>query len=631
MKSRILSGVSLLLLLFFLFYTPGCSLIRRPSPPRPLYARALERLHDGDKAAAVALFSSVSGDDDIYPAALIRGMEASRKRDEAMYDFFLSHLAEILPLYPFLDDYYYFALMRQQADRGEDTYLNTYRDFFELVGEEDLYKELLFFYTEALARAERNEVALRESAALYRRRLPENHKSALEELITSLMQKEGLSLRGPEWDILARLPLSLSQVRSYLKSRFEDSGFWWEAASRFLSTREMQAFGGDSNGYILARRFSGASPEEETRRPLSNLLDDPGLTYPSPLAHLFISLFPDDLRSLTFFKLLDAEAAEDEARLLFDTLLEERRFDILRQWLSAWNREEKAFHPETGARFLYWEAVLGMKNGKLTPQGEKALRDCCRMAPLSYYHIKAARLLNLSPLDPGLFDPHMTRGRTDPKMRSLLKALDSYDDREGVRMIQLSIDNDHFFDNLPLFMDLYTRYQDYDWMILSARYLWKAEGPSHDLLPYLYPMGFQDAVRLHSALPPEEAPLVYGVIHQECRFAPTAVSRAGAQGLMQLMPSTFHSLAGMKQEDPFDIRANISAGTAYLKRLLHAFTKKEYVLAAYNAGPHRLHLWEEEFGPRTPEEFVELIPFPETKGYVSRVITLEGIYRALYH
>ncbi|HHH84889.1 MAG TPA: lytic transglycosylase domain-containing protein, partial [Firmicutes bacterium] len=280
------------------------------------------------------------------------------------------------------------------------------------------------------------------------------------------------------------------------------------------------------------------------------------------------------------------------------------------------------------------EALLGMENKKLTPRGKLALIECCRLAPLSYYHIKAARLLHLSPLDSRLFSARIKRGRPNQKMKSLLNSLDAYSDIEGIRLIQLSIDNDCFHDNLPLFMNLYLRYRDFDWMILSTRYLWKTEGPSKDLLPYLYPRGFKKEIRLHSALPAEQDPLVYAVIHQESRFSPTAVSRAGARGLMQLMPSTFTDLIRTaaetgKEESIFDIDDNITAGTAYLKRLFHRFSQSEYVLAAYNAGPHRLHLWKDEFGHRSPDEFVELIPFAETRYYVSRVIALEEIYRAM--
>lgn len=634
MKKDILSGISISLLLFFLFYIPGCSLIRRPSPPRPYYTLALEKLAEKEPSAAARLLLSVSPDEEIYPAALIRGLEAARGKDDDLYARFLSRLAGILPRYPFLDDYYYFALMRQQADRGDYSYLLTYRDYFDLVEEEDLYKELLFFHVKALMKAGMEEEALREAISLYPRRLPGKEREILEELIISLLQKDSLSLQGPEWSLLSRLPLRTSRVRQILSRHYEDTRFWWETASRFLSLRELTAIGGEKNGYILARRLNGSPSNDRVRNLIAGYLDDPALKYPSPLAALFLSLFPDDLRSFSFFPLLDDEASEKAAGRLFKALLEERRYDTLKKWLSAWNREEETFSNETRSRFLFWETLLNIQERGLTPEDEDRLAECSRLAPLSYYHIRAARLLGLSPLDPRLFSPSQTRNQPDPKMDSLLTALDAYDDTEGIRLIQLSIDNDHFFDNLPLFMDLYAQEHEYDWMILSARYLWKAEGPSERLLPYLYPRGFEEEIRSHSAMSAEKTPLVFAVIHQESRFSPSAVSRAGARGLMQLMPATFQGLvqaAGEadKEQDPFDIHTNIKAGTLYLRRLLGRFTEREYALAAYNAGPHRLQLWREEFGSRPPEEFVELIPFTETRNYIYRVIALEEIYRAL--
>ncbi|HHH84845.1 MAG TPA: hypothetical protein ENL15_02690, partial [Firmicutes bacterium] len=360
MKKRILSGLNvlLLLLLLFLFNIPGCSLIRRPSPPRSPYARAMEKLRNGNPAAAASLLAFVNPDEEIYPAALIRGLEAAYNRDETLYVQFLSRLAEVLPRYPFLDDYYYYALMRQQAARGEHEYLLAYREFFELVGEEDLYKELLYYHVESLMKAGREDEALKEAASLYRRRLPKEHRAALEQLIISLLQKDAAPLQGPEWALLSSLPLRSSWVKRYLTTHFEDSRFWWETASRFLSIREMQAMGEGMNGYILARLFDRARATTETRHLISNHLDDPALKYPSPLAALFLTLFPDDLRNFAFFTMLDEEAAGATANHLFKSLLEMRRYDILKKWLSVWSREKGAMSAETRARFLYWEALL---------------------------------------------------------------------------------------------------------------------------------------------------------------------------------------------------------------------------------------------------------------------------------
>ena len=98
--------------------------------------------------------------------------------------------------------------------------------------------------------------------------------------------------------------------------------------------------------------------------------------------------------------------------------------------------------------------------------------------------------------------------------------------------------------------------------------------------------------------------LVHAVIAVESRHRPDAVSPAGAQGLMQLMPGTARMLGVV---DPFDPRANVEAGVAYLRRLADEFGTV-LALAAYNAGPGAVR------------EHGGVPPFPETRGYVRSVL-----------
>jgi soluble lytic murein transglycosylase len=137
-----------------------------------------------------------------------------------------------------------------------------------------------------------------------------------------------------------------------------------------------------------------------------------------------------------------------------------------------------------------------------------------------------------------------------------------------------------------------------------------------------------------------EAALVLGIIRQESSFDPATVSPAGALGLMQLLPGTAEQVAhqiGERLPLPSltaDTGANLRLGTAYLRGLLAQYDGcTPLAVAAYNAGPARVGQWLGEIGdPRLPGiemlDWIELIPFAETRNYVQRVIENEEVYRA---
>ncbi len=135
-----------------------------------------------------------------------------------------------------------------------------------------------------------------------------------------------------------------------------------------------------------------------------------------------------------------------------------------------------------------------------------------------------------------------------------------------------------------------------------------------------------------------EKSLVNAIIRQESNFKPKAKSRAGARGLMQVLPSTARKVSrGLrirysKAKLLNDPSYNITIGHAYLDKLLKRYDGS-YVLAlaAYNAGPARVNRWMKEFGdPRGKVDvvnWIEKIPFRETRNYVQRVLENLAVYR----
>jgi soluble lytic murein transglycosylase len=139
---------------------------------------------------------------------------------------------------------------------------------------------------------------------------------------------------------------------------------------------------------------------------------------------------------------------------------------------------------------------------------------------------------------------------------------------------------------------------------------------------------------------PVEKALVFGLSRQESEFNPTAGSRVGAQGLMQIMPATARLIArqhkipyraGMLTSHP---EMNVKMGAAHLADLVANFNGS-YVLTlvAYNAGPRRAREWTDQFGDLRsgqvdPVDWVENIPFQETRQYVQKVLQNVHIYRS---
>jgi soluble lytic murein transglycosylase len=150
---------------------------------------------------------------------------------------------------------------------------------------------------------------------------------------------------------------------------------------------------------------------------------------------------------------------------------------------------------------------------------------------------------------------------------------------------------------------------------------------SDKLHRFWYPMAFWDDVKKASKKHDIDPMIALSVMREESRFDPDARSVAGARGLMQLMPHTAYRLdksvrLGISKDSQInDARNNIHLGVYYLKSLFKEFKSLPYVLAAYNAGEVIVKKWEQQSNHKAADEFIEDIPYAETRNYVKKVMT----------
>lgn len=156
------------------------------------------------------------------------------------------------------------------------------------------------------------------------------------------------------------------------------------------------------------------------------------------------------------------------------------------------------------------------------------------------------------------------------------------------------------------------------------------------VLAMYYPLRYEDTIRDYAEKRDLDPFLVMALIRQESSYDPTVKSPVGATGLMQIMPSTGREL-GRRLRKPFaeqrlsDPELNIELGTYYLKQLISwVGGSTEAALAAYNGGIGNVRKWQGAFRGRAPDEFIESIPFSETRGYVKRITLMRGTYRELH-
>jgi soluble lytic murein transglycosylase len=320
--------------------------------------------------------------------------------------------------------------------------------------------------------------------------------------------------------------------------------------------------------------------------------------------------------------------------------------------LAAW---DQLVHEEAGSRWrvpaLFWRgrALEAAKRRTEAIQAYKSLLDAT--PDQHYYRLRAnerlAALTKKAPVQPappasqalptgGVNGLHARKARA---LRSLGLAEEAAE--EWTEQVRLRPDERAgLAEACGAFLDL-GRYDKAVWVGTRAlRPLFVQEGgklPIPGFWQCTYPLGHLDMVRQYAAQRGLDPYLVLALIREESSFAPQAVSRTGARGLMQLMPQTAEQTAREHRLGPVPHGAletpavNIQIGTNHLADLLQDFGGNlSLAVASYNAGKQPVQRWMQRFGFADDVEFVEDIPFTETRTYVKRVLGSYERYKALY-
>jgi soluble lytic murein transglycosylase len=157
-----------------------------------------------------------------------------------------------------------------------------------------------------------------------------------------------------------------------------------------------------------------------------------------------------------------------------------------------------------------------------------------------------------------------------------------------------------------------------------------------DVLRIIFPLDYWPLITKYSLQHGLDPYLIAALMAQESTFTAEIRSHANAYGLMQIIPGTGRTYARKLGISPFSTamlqqpEINVRIGTQYFKELITRFGGAHFALASYNAGENRVERWLAERPGVPQDEFIDDIPFPETQGYVKRILGTAEDYRALY-
>ena len=285
----------------------------------------------------------------------------------------------------------------------------------------------------------------------------------------------------------------------------------------------------------------------------------------------------------------------------------------------------------------YWAGRARERSGDRRRAAER-WREVMESDPLSYYSMLSARRLGVAPWRPQQATDGSTPTAATRQAIERAELLDvlGMTTEEGFEYDALASAGTSPDSLIRAAEALRERGQTSRAIALARRALAASAPRDTRLFTLLYPIAFGDVIRSEAAARRIDAALVAALIHQESSFNPRAASRAGALGLMQVLPSVGASIARSSRVTPFERvllfqpDVNIRLGTIHLDAMLDQYPNIELALAAYNAGGTPVRRWRQKAGTNDPELFIERIPYDETRDYVRILLRNQATYKTLY-
>ena len=305
---------------------------------------------------------------------------------------------------------------------------------------------------------------------------------------------------------------------------------------------------------------------------------------------------------------------------------------------------------------LYWRGRMA-EDDKDLPRARGYYRKLSERFRLYYYADLARERLKEIKLDDAVDDPVLAHSPDPPSMSGF--SADAPADNVHLQH-SLLLRNGALFDYAVRELQAAQAEGDAPWVPEEIARVYQDAGEYHRALqslkravpsyftaelaalprPYwesLFPRPWWEDFKRYSSENQLDPFLVASLVRQESEFNPAAISTANAFGLMQLLPSVGRTLArseklrGFSTDQLLVPSTNMRLGTKYFKELLDHFNGHvEYALAAYNAGQDRVEDWLNNGHFRDVPEFVESIPFTQTREYVQAIMRNASVYRRLY-